>query len=163
MKKLCALFILTASTSLLSANGGYEESREQSYYQGSRCPQESCARGRCGQCPQGRCGQQYGQTQSQEQGQMNQPMSGQAQGQQGGGSQEDQQLTGRIRDSLRSMFSNKYNNVNVSMNNGTVTLTGTVASDSDKSDLEQKVRSFPGVRNVNNQVTVQNQAQGSSY
>jgi len=43
------------------------------------------------------------------------------------------------------------------VNNGNVTLTGTIPSQDDKNNLEQKVREMDGVQNVNNQVTVQSQ------
>lgn len=79
---------------------------------------------------------------------------------------EKQLSTQEVQDSLRGMFVTKYNNVNASVNNGYVTLQGTVASQEDKNDLEQKVRKMDGVRGVNNQVTVQPAQKGpasSSY
>ncbi len=72
-----------------------------------------------------------------------------------------QQLTSRIQDAVRNL-SDKYNNVNVSLNNGTVTLRGTVASQEDKSNLERLVRGLEGVLNVDNQVTVQSQPANSN-
>jgi osmotically-inducible protein OsmY len=51
-----------------------------------------------------------------------------------------------------------FESVNVSANNGNVTLTGTVPTQDDKNSLEQKVRGMDGVQNVNNQVTVQHAA-----
>jgi small conductance mechanosensitive channel len=73
----------------------------------------------------------------------------------------DQQLTTRIQDALKGLFS-KYSNVNVSVNNGMVTLKGTVSSQSDKDNLEQIVNKIPGVSGVNNQITVQSGAEQSS-
>jgi osmotically-inducible protein OsmY len=107
-------------------------------------------------------GTSYGQDQGSRYGQQSQGFSGQEQG-------NDQKLNSDIRDSLRSRFSDKYSNVNASANNGTVTLTGTVATQEDKNDLDKKIRDFKGVRNVNNQVMVQpnqqqqQQPQGNRY
>ncbi len=57
---------------------------------------------------------------------------------------------------LQSYFSNKYNNVNVQVHNGDVTLQGSVATQEDKDALEQQVRKIDGVRDVINNVTVEN-------
>lgn len=73
---------------------------------------------------------------------------------QGTNQYDDQTLTSRIQDSLSSTFTNRYDNVTVTVNNGYVTLQGTVASQSDKDDLEKKVGSMDGVRGVKNQVTI---------
>lgn len=56
---------------------------------------------------------------------------------------------------IRSELSN-YDNINASVNNGVVTLTGSVDSQNDLEKVERKVRSIRGVRNVNNQLTVRN-------
>jgi osmotically-inducible protein OsmY len=80
----------------------------------------------------------------------------------GGGSQNnDQRLTNQIQESLQSAFTSKYNNVNAYVNNGYVTLKGSVPTQEDKSALEQKVRNMEGVKGVNNQVTVQGQTNGN--
>lgn len=152
MKKLLTIIALTASASMLNAdyNGSYGYG--DSNYGG-------CS-GNQGPYQQGQYGQ-YGQNQgSSSPWQYSQNQQGYGYGQSGGTAiQNDQQLTSKIQDSIRSAFSNKYNNVNVSVNNGNVTLTGTVASQDDKNNLEQKIRGMPGVQNVTNQVTVQTQAQ----
>ena len=85
------------------------------------------------------------------------------QGQPGAAQSNDQRLTADIQDSLRSRFSDKYNNVQVTVNNGNITLRGTVASEDDKADLEEKVRDMDGVRSVNNQVTIQNSQARNRY
>lgn len=69
--------------------------------------------------------------------------------------QNDRDLTNKVQDSFRSAFSDKYDNVSVSVNNGNVVLTGSVASQDDKNSLEEKVRSVPGVKSINNQIRVQ--------
>jgi osmotically-inducible protein OsmY len=181
MKKLCALFILTATASMLNAysgNYGYGDgsysgcnSGQSTYQQGSYHPQ-----GQYGQyqSPQGQYGQYQGQYQQDQsfqgynqpgysQGQYSQNQQGYGYNQSGGNAtQNDQQLTSKIQDSLRSAFSSKYNNVNATVNNGNVTLTGTVASQDDRNSLEEKVRGITGVQNINNQVRVQNQQDSSS-
>ena len=108
-------------------------------------------------------GQTYGQQyegNASSQGQMQAPSaqygSSYDQTQSGAPQQNDQKLAAQIQDSIRKDASNKYNNVNVSVNNGYVTLRGTVANQKDKSALEQKVRGMPGVQSINNQITVQN-------
>lgn len=68
----------------------------------------------------------------------------------------DQKMTTDIQDSIRSAFSDKYNRVQVRVNNGNVTLDGTVPSMDDRTSLEQKVRKIEGVRGVVNNVQVQN-------
>ena len=73
-----------------------------------------------------------------------------------GNPSDDQRITARIRDALKSAFSNKFNNVTVTFSNGTVTLQGTVPTQDDKNTLDKIVHAVSGVRNVVNQVTVQN-------
>lgn len=147
------LLLLTASASFLNANycgnnncnscGGqnYQQNYSQNQYQ-----------------------QNYSQNQYRQNGQRNQP--GYAQNKlgpayQNGGtiSYNDRQLANKIKDSLSSSFSKKYDNVTVVVNKGTVTLTGTVASQDDQKDLVDIVRDVPGVENINNQVKVQKNGQ----
>lgn len=61
----------------------------------------------------------------------------------------DADVAKKVRDELSS-----YDNVSVQINNGEVTLRGTVDSQNDKDKIEKKLRSIRGVRNVNNQITV---------
>jgi len=60
---------------------------------------------------------------------------------------------------IQSYFSNKYNNVTVQVNNGNVTLQGSVATQEDKTALEQQVRKIHGVRDVTNNVTIENNSE----
>ena len=66
----------------------------------------------------------------------------------------DSRMAEQLQDALRSDPSNKFSNISVSVNEGYVTLKGSVANQNDKAALEQRVRGMPGVQNVNNQVTV---------
>lgn len=59
-----------------------------------------------------------------------------------------------IQDSLSG-----YDNVNFTLNNGVVTLTGSVRSAQDKQDIEQEIRDIDGVKDVKNQLKVQQQSQ----
>jgi hypothetical protein len=68
----------------------------------------------------------------------------------------DSRMAEQLQDALRSDPSNKFSNISVSVNEGYVTLKGSVANQNDKAALEQRVRGMPGVQNVNNQVTVKN-------
>lgn len=67
---------------------------------------------------------------------------------------DDKSVESDVRDSLRGVFTDRFNNVNVQVRNGEVTLTGTVPTQEDKKDLEEKVRDMDGVRNVINRVMV---------
>lgn len=168
MKKTLAILVLTASAAYCFGQCGGQAPYQQGYqgnpqgqYQGQNYQ---------GQNYQGQQGNSQGMSMqgSQDmQGQNYQGQQGNAQGMgtQGAqdmqGSQTDMQMQKKIQDSLRSSFSSKYNNVNAMVNNGTVTLTGTVATQDDKMDLEKKVRTMDGVQGVNNQITVQGN-QGSA-
>jgi len=148
------------------------------YQQSFQGPQSPYPQGQYRPMPQGpyQQGMQYQQGQQQPgmaPGQMQQCPQGQMQAQQGqqqpgmtsGQNQNPQQMGSKIQDSLHGTFSTKYNNVTASFNNGVVTLQGTVATQEDKNDLEQKVSKMDGVQSVNNQVTVQptqGQAPGSN-
>lgn len=68
-------------------------------------------------------------------------------------SPEDQKIAKKIRDKVSGWFSS-YGDVNVAVNNGNVTLKGTVKSESDKNELEKKVRNMDGVRSLNSQLVV---------
>ena len=127
MKKFLTLLILSSSATLLHANCS---NNQNSYNQGYSNQ---------GNYQQGYDQEQYPQGQSQNDSSQN----------------SDQMLAKQIQDSLHGVFSNKYNNVNVSVNNGNVTLQGFVATQEDRTDLEQKVRAMNGVRGIDNQVIVQ--------
>lgn len=67
----------------------------------------------------------------------------------------DSQLKEKIRDKFKGgFFSRGYDNVQFQVNNGKVTLTGTVEKDSDRNDLSEKVNKIEGVKSIDNQVTV---------
>lgn len=51
-------------------------------------------------------------------------------------------------------MSSGYPNVSYDVNNGNITLRGTVESMNDKAKIEDKIRKLDGVRQVNNQITV---------
>lgn len=136
MKKIFALMILTASASLLNAN--------TNTYSGENS--QGCAV-QPGLYQQGQYGSNQGNIQN----------PGYGYSQSANAPQGDQELTTKIRDSLHSIFSKKYDNVNVTVNSGIVTLTGAVASQDDKNALEEKVRGIPGVQSVNNQITIQSE------
>jgi hypothetical protein len=71
----------------------------------------------------------------------------------------DQNLTESVRTALGAA-AGTAKNVNISIQNGTVTLTGTVATGAEKQDLENKAKSVPGVSRVENKVEVK--AEGES-
>lgn len=51
-------------------------------------------------------------------------------------------------------FSKGYEGVKYSVNNGVVTLTGSVATIDEKNKVEEKVKAIDGVKSVDNQITV---------
>lgn len=64
----------------------------------------------------------------------------------------NEQLLNQIQYTLKGSFKNY--NLNINVEDGVVTLSGVVNSDSDKSSLESKVKNIRGVRKVNNQLQV---------
>ncbi|MFC2049199.1 BON domain-containing protein [Chlamydiota bacterium] len=66
----------------------------------------------------------------------------------------DQTLTTQIQNAVKTAFWGKYKDVSITVNQGNVTLTGTVASQSDKDILEKLISKVPGVQGVTNQLTV---------
>ncbi len=70
------------------------------------------------------------------------------------GTISDADLTSQIQDSVTSK--NGYENVNVRVTNGQVTLQGSVNSSSDKQKIEKDIRTIDGVKGITNQITVQN-------
>lgn len=71
------------------------------------------------------------------------------------GNYSDQDINKKIQDTVGSgWFSRGYQNVSFDVNNGNVTLRGTVDSMEDKRKIEDKVRKLDGVRQINNQILV---------
>lgn len=76
----------------------------------------------------------------------------------------DQKIEKQVRDQLSSgWFAKGYEQVDVQVNNGIVTLQGFVNSQEDKNKLEQEVRKIDGVTNVNNQLNIQVPATDTSF
>jgi osmotically-inducible protein OsmY len=68
----------------------------------------------------------------------------------------DQEIASKIRDKISSgWFAKGFDQVNVQVNNGNVTLQGFVNTQEDKDKVEKEVRNIDGVKNINNQITVQ--------
>lgn len=164
MKKIIALAVLASCTSLFACGDSYQGQYSQGYQGSSYAPQGY----------QGSYGSQGYEGSYGSQGQYSQGYQG-SYGSQGYGNtsnenmdnsmnmNSDQKMAAQIKDDLKSMFSNKYNNVNVSVRNGQVTLQGSVATQDDKNSLEQKVRGMNGVQNVINQVNVQQSNNRTNY
>lgn len=67
----------------------------------------------------------------------------------------DTQIAKEVRDALApGMFTKGYDRVSSDVSNGTVVLTGTVQSQSDREKLEKSIRKIDGVRDVRNNVRV---------
>jgi BON domain len=61
----------------------------------------------------------------------------------------DNDLRTRIKESLSGgWFGNKFENVSVNVSNGVVTITGTVLSDQDKQEIENRIKDMPQVRKL---------------
>ncbi len=63
--------------------------------------------------------------------------------------ENDKQVYKRLKDAL-----SRYENVNISVNNGDVTLRGFVNSQSDRRAIEEKIQGLDGVRNITNNIKV---------
>jgi osmotically-inducible protein OsmY len=66
----------------------------------------------------------------------------------------DQEIQKKVQSSLSSWFSKEYKSVTSNVNNGNVTLQGTVNTLEEKKKLDETVRKIDGVRQINNQVVV---------
>ena len=144
MKKLLTLFIITSSVSMLYAADNNNSGTEiQRYNNGTN-----------GDDTQG-SPYYYSQHQTQQK-QYQYKYSDNGSDQTITGSSSDQQLALKIKNTLQSDLSNKYNSVTVSANNGYVTLRGSVATQDDKEALEKKISNMDEVKGVNNQLIVQN-------
>lgn len=74
----------------------------------------------------------------------------------------DQELTKKIRDKIGSgWFSRGYEDVNFRVNNGVVTLQGSVQTESDKEKVEKEIRNLNGVRSLNSNLMVQEKSKNS--
>lgn len=68
----------------------------------------------------------------------------------------DQELAKKIQDKIgEGYFSKGFDQVNVQVKEGTVTLTGSVRTYDDKEKVEKEVRNIDGVRKLNSQIAVQ--------
>ena len=70
-------------------------------------------------------------------------------------SETDDRIQSSAKDSYVFRTELKNDNININSNQGLVTLTGTVSEDSHKSLAEDTVSNMPGVKSVDNQLTVQ--------
>lgn len=67
----------------------------------------------------------------------------------------DQELAKKVRDKVDSAWSSKYDQISVFVNNGMVTLQGSVPTWKDKDNIEKAIRNLEGVRGLNSHITVQ--------
>jgi osmotically-inducible protein OsmY len=73
----------------------------------------------------------------------------------GSSQKSDPELTKEIRDKISSgWFTKGFDQVNVRVNDGSVTLDGQVKTYADKEKVEKEVRNIDGVKNLNSQITV---------
>lgn len=76
---------------------------------------------------------------------------------------EDQRLRKKVQDALAGgWFSKKYDQVQAFVTNGNVTLSGSVPTWDDKNDIDKKIRSMNGVRNLDNQISIMDTSTDSS-
>jgi osmotically-inducible protein OsmY len=67
----------------------------------------------------------------------------------------DSELENRIRETLTGRwFAKSYPNVRISVNNGNVTLSGQVETESDRLDVENKTKEISGVKQIKNQLQI---------
>lgn len=67
----------------------------------------------------------------------------------------DTLMQNKINDALKNNYLKKnYNTVNATFKNGSVTLTGIVESEDDRQDVESRVRSVDGVKDINDQLQI---------
>lgn len=67
----------------------------------------------------------------------------------------DQTISKNIRDVLSAgMMSKGYPNVRFEVRNGAIKLSGSVYSEADKKNIEEKVRKINGIRHIDNQITL---------
>lgn len=67
---------------------------------------------------------------------------------------DDQKISNDVQDELNTWFSNAYKKITFTVNQGAVTLRGTVETQKDRAAIVDKVRKIKGVRSVNNQINV---------
>lgn len=69
-------------------------------------------------------------------------------------------LQNKVYDTLKNNYLRKnYNDVNVTLFNGTATLSGFVESDEDRHEVESRVRAVDGIVNVNDQIQIRPSSQ----
>jgi len=81
-----------------------------------------------------------------------------------GTTETDRTLNSQIRTALKgdTSLNDASQKVNLSSDNGVVTLSGTVATEKDKQDIESRVESMAGVKEVENNLQISPQASSSS-
>jgi hyperosmotically inducible protein len=81
-----------------------------------------------------------------------------------GTTETDRTLNNQIRTALKAdtLLSDASQKVSLSSDNGVVTLNGTVATEKDKKDLESRVKSMAGVKEVENNLQIGPQTSSSS-
>ncbi len=71
----------------------------------------------------------------------------------------DQELQQRVQDKIgHGWFDKGYDQINIRVNNGIVTLDGVVRTEHDKDKIERNVRDMDGVKGLNSQITVKEEA-----
>lgn len=70
------------------------------------------------------------------------------------GNDHDQELAKKVHNALSGWFTTTYDNVTFDVDNGIVTLRGTIDTNEDKQKAEEAIRRIQGVRQVNNQIAV---------
>lgn len=143
-----------------SYNQQYYQQQGSQTYQDQQYYQQQAPRNQS--YPQSQYSQQQGnQTYSQDQ----QRNYNDTYGSQNGNNQEtvsDQEINRKIKEALDSgWFSSGFKNVSYDVNNGNVTLRGSVDTQENKKQVEDNVRNINGVRQVNNQITVVKENQGT--
>lgn len=135
MKKLF-IFIALTSTSIACAyanysNGYNNQYQGNGYYQGNP-PQN----------------QMHYQNQMYQNQQQNAPLTPEQQ------AIQDKEIQKKISSALTSWFSKEYQNISFDVNQGFVTLKGTVNTPNERNKAEEKIRTIAGIRQINNQITV---------
>ncbi len=78
------------------------------------------------------------------------------------GQVSDESLRQKIKDKLtNAKYSKSYGNLDIQVSNHTVTVTGYVDTQGDRQDVENRVKSTPGVKNVNLYIMVKNPKSGT--
>lgn len=75
----------------------------------------------------------------------------------------DQDIAKEVHNVLSGWFTTNYPNVTFDVNNGVVSLSGTVDTAEDKAKIERDIRKIEGVREVQNNITVPSQKTAMNY